>query len=117
MLTTGAFSTAVDRLREELTDLRADLEATIDFGEHEVDPSTLPPLEPRVAAILCSADGLWRDTAPEDRPPGVADCLLWGRPNAGKSTLFNWLVGRDRVRTDATPGTTRDVIAGRLENP
>jgi len=116
-LTGGKIADRVDTLRESLVTLLGDLEATIDFPEHEVDPDGLPEYGRRLDDLEAQLAYLIGVTRGEDRPPSQPRIMLWGHPNAGKSTLFNRLVGRDRVATSAAPGTTRDVLGGRLWTP
>jgi len=113
-LTGGRIATRVEALRESLVTLLADMEATIDFPEHEIDPEGLPAFGERIDDLEAQLDHLLDVTRGEDRPPGQPRVMLWGHPNAGKSTLFNRLIGRDRVATSAAPGTTRDVLGGRF---
>src|SRR5690606_22756315 len=51
-----------------------------------------------------------RKEAPEPREEGVTRVALIGRPNAGKSSLFNRLTGVERSLVDSRPGTTRDPV-------
>jgi GTP-binding protein len=53
----------------------------------------------------------WRDMDDEDRPSGPLKLAIVGRPNAGKSTLINRLLGEDRLLTGPEAGITRDSIA------
>ena len=93
-LTGGRIANRVDALRESLVTLLADMEATIDFPEHEVDPVGLTAYRERLDDLEAQLDYLIGVTRGEDRPPAQPRIMLWGHPNAGKSTLFNRLVGR-----------------------
>ncbi len=116
-LTGGIIADRVEALRDALLTLMADLEASLDFLEHEVDPDTFPDLESRLTGIEDRLRSLIQITRGDARPSGAPRILLWGRPNAGKSTLFNWILGRMRAATDPAPGTTRDVLGGRVQTP
>ncbi|MEE8603492.1 ribosome biogenesis GTPase Der [Euzebya tangerina] len=79
------------------------------------DPTTMSALHGHGSGdLLDEVVTRLRDSGAFDRPPetddGVPGIALIGRPNVGKSSLFNRLVGQDRVIVDEVPGTTRDPI-------
>jgi tRNA modification GTPase len=116
-LTGGRVAARVEELRESLVSLLADMEASLDFSEHEVEPAVLAGLGDRLVAIRSQVEGLVALTRGDARPSREPRVILWGHPNAGKSTLFNRLIGRERAATDPAPGTTRDVLGARLGTP
>jgi tRNA modification GTPase len=96
---------------ETIAECLALVEAGIDFSEHEdvaaIAPGDLLERVTRVGAALEERLSGTRTQRSAGHEPGV---VLVGAPSAGKSTLFNALLGRPRSVVDAQPGTTRDVL-------
>jgi tRNA modification GTPase len=100
----------------ELTSLLALVEAGIDFADQE-DVVAIQPavLRSRLSSLGRDIEGSLGAAAGRQADHAVPRVVLWGPPNAGKSTLFNALLGRTRAVVSSTAGTTRDVLEEELD--
>jgi len=112
---TGAFSTAVDALAEQLIRLRLHVEAAIDFPEEEIDFLSDSLLQRRLSECA-DAFGLLRERARQGRVLRDGfQVVIVGKPNAGKSSLLNLLSGQDSAIVTEIAGTTRDILREQID--
>jgi len=106
----GVLSQEIGTLKEGLMEILSLLEASIDFPEEELESFSPQQLIPGIDGLISRIEKLV-DTYAEGRlfKEGVS-AVIAGKPNVGKSSLFNALLGEERTIVTALPGTTRDFV-------
>jgi tRNA modification GTPase len=106
----GGLSRRLAALRESLIEIQALLSYDIDFPEEDDGPVAPARIAGQVEAAAAQIRGLVATAPSAERLREGALMVFAGRPNAGKSSLFNALLGSERALVTEIPGTTRDAI-------
>jgi tRNA modification GTPase len=107
---TGSLSKSVDEIERDLIHVLAQLEASIDFSTEDIEPYSLNKTKQLTEDILSRVNRLAEGFKKGRVINEGLNIVIAGAPNAGKSSLYNSLLGRDKAIVSATPGTTRDVL-------
>ena len=111
----GGLSRKVSDIREKLISLLALLEAWVDFPEEDIPAAEYQQIKDPLDQARERTRKLLEDSRTSLILKDGARVVIAGRPNAGKSSLFNMLLKEERAIVTPSPGTTRDVLEGWIE--
>jgi tRNA modification GTPase len=106
----GEFSERINELEKRIVELRVLVEAAIDFPDEELDFISLDAVQAHLATVFAAFDSIAAAARQGALLREGLNVVIAGRPNAGKSSLLNKLVGDEVAIVADSPGTTRDVL-------
>ena len=110
----GVLSRSLSQIYEKLTEAEAHFQAIVDYPDEDLDPFQLDRFQTLLTESAQSLRNMADSFERGQYLKNGISCILLGKPNVGKSSLFNHLMGYDRVIVTEIPGTTRDTVSERI---
>jgi tRNA modification GTPase len=111
----GGLAGPLHKLRDDLLEMLAHLEAGFDFAEEDISFISEEELDRQLASAEEKTAALLEKMSSRDVVETEVAAVLVGSPNAGKSSLFNILLKKEGALVSPTPGTTRDYVSAELD--
>ena len=105
----------VKELQDELTNRLASIDVSVDYPEEDIEEEHVEELKQSLKALLIKLDGLLSGYATGKKIKSGVTVAICGKPNTGKSSLLNRLLGYDKAIVSSIAGTTRDAVEGCIE--
>lgn len=111
----GVFSSDLQKLKEETVSVLVEIETQIEFPDDSMEETICQNLVERTQSLFEQINRIQKNAVRQQRFEQGIITVLAGKPNVGKSSLFNRLLGKERAIVTQHPGTTRDSIEGTIE--
>ena len=111
----GKISGVIKSLKKDAINLLSIIENELNFSEEEIVPIKTSKIISDICNIKDSVDSLLKSSIIGKNIFSGIRVIIYGKPNSGKSTLFNAILGHDRAITSSIPGTTRDSLESWFE--
>lgn len=107
----GKLSSLLEKLRDDVIDVLAEIEADVDFPDEDIDPKVQTTMIGQIESMTKQTQALLSTFAQNQKIASGFRIALVGKPNVGKSSLFNAILKNDRAIVTPIAGTTRDVLS------
>lgn len=111
----GRFSHFIEDLRKEFVKIIANIEADIEFGYEDIEPLSVDEIKKEIENLARKLENFYSKLKEQSFLYDGIKIAIVGKPNVGKSSLFNALLQKRRSIVSDIPGTTRDYVEDRLE--
>ena len=111
----GKVSNMLLDIKNKIINVLSVIENELNFSENEIDFTSCADIKSGIVAVKSQIDGLLDSSVFGKNIFSGIRIIIYGKPNSGKSSLFNAILGHDRTITSSLPGTTRDSVEAWFE--